>query len=190
MGYGQRTMGRLALLHIYPNIQVISSPRILPCVGCLIALSLVLSATMVAAQGVPSQGAPHAVVVMPDQITWKAAPPSLPAGAKVAVIEGNPAEAGPFTLRLSFPNGYRVPPHYHPGIEHVTVMKGTFRLGMGDKFDASALTTLPVGTFAALAPGTRHFAEAQGETILQLHGVGPWSLTYVNPADDARKETP
>ena len=156
----------------------------------LIALSLTLGATIAVAQGAPSQGPSHAVVVLPDQVTWKPAPPSLPAGAKAAVIEGNPAEAGPFTMRLSLPNGYRVPPHFHPVVEHVTVMKGTFRLGMGDKFDASALTSLPVGAFVAMQPGTHHFAEAQGETILQLHGEGPWSLTYINPADDPRKKTP
>jgi hypothetical protein len=69
-------------------------------------------------------------------------------------------------------------------------MKGTFRVGMGDKFDASALTSLPVGAFVAMQPGTHHFAEAQGETVLQLHGVGPWSITYLNPADDPRKGTP
>ena len=156
----------------------------------LIALSLTLSAAMAAAQGAPSQGTQHAVVVLPDQLTWGPGPASLPAGAKVAVIEGNPAEAGPFTMRLSLPNRYRVPPHFHHGVEHVTVMKGTFRVGMGDKFDASALSSLPVGAFAAMQPGTRHFAEAQGETVVQLHGVGPWSITYVNPTDDPRKRTP
>jgi hypothetical protein len=154
-----------------------------------IALSLTLSAAAAAAQGSPSQAAPHAVIVLPDQVVWKPGPPSLPAGAKFAVIEGNPAEAGPFTLRLSLPNRYRIPAHSHPGVEHITVMKGTFRVGMGDKFDASGLTPLPTGTFAALAPGTRHFAEAQGETVLQLHGVGPWSIAYVNPAEDPRKQT-
>jgi quercetin dioxygenase-like cupin family protein len=87
------------------------------------------------------------------------------------------------------PNGYRIPPHHHPGVEHVTVLEGTFKVGMGDKFDPSALTALPAGTFAALAPGTRHFAEAKGKTVIQLHGVGPWSLVYVNPADDPRNRT-
>jgi quercetin dioxygenase-like cupin family protein len=93
-------------------------------------------------------------------------------------------------LRLSLPNGYRIQPHYHPGIEHVTVVKGTFRVGMGDKFDASALNSMPTGAFAYLAPRTHHFAQAQGETIVQVHGVGPWALIYVNPADDPRKQTP
>lgn len=155
-----------------------------------VALILTFSATMAAAQGTPGHGAQHAVVVLPDQITWGPGPPSLPPGAKLAVIEGNPPEPGPFTLRLSLPNGYRIQPHHHPGIEHVTVMKGTFRVGMGDRFDASALKSLPTGTFAALAPGTHHFAQAQGETIVQVHGVGPWKLIYVNPADDPRKPTP
>jgi quercetin dioxygenase-like cupin family protein len=93
-------------------------------------------------------------------------------------------------MRALFPSGYRIPPHYHPVAEHVTVLKGTFKVGMGEKYDASAMTRLPTGTFAALQPGTRHFAEAEGETIVQLHGVGPWGLTYVNPADDPRKRTP
>ena len=155
----------------------------------LIAPSLALWATIAAAQGAPSQGPSH-IVVLPDQLSWKAAPPSLPPGAKVAVMEGNPAEAGPFTMRLSLPNGFRVPPHYHSSIEHLTTLKGTFRVGMGDKFDAAALTSLPVGGFVAMQPGTHHFVEAQGETIVQLHGVGPWNVTYINPADDPRKATP
>jgi quercetin dioxygenase-like cupin family protein len=155
----------------------------------LLALSLTLSAAVALAQGAPSQGAPHAIIVQPDQLTWTA-PAALKAGAKLAVMEGNPAEAGPFTMRLSLPNGFRIAPHHHSGIEHVTVLKGTFRVGMGDKFDPAALTSLPAGTFAALQPGTRHFAEAQGEKLLQVHGVGPWTLTYVNPADDPRKQTP
>jgi quercetin dioxygenase-like cupin family protein len=93
-------------------------------------------------------------------------------------------------MRLLMPDRYRIPPHYHPFTEHVTVMKGAFNVGMGEKFDTAAMNRLPTGTFAALEPGTRHFAEAQGETILQLHGVGPWGLTYVNPADDPRQRTP
>jgi quercetin dioxygenase-like cupin family protein len=106
------------------------------------------------------------------------------------VLEGNPSEAGPFTMRVLLPTGYRIPPHYHRATEHVTVLQGTFKVGMGEKFDGSAMTALPAGTFAALEPGTRHFAEARGETIVQLHGVGPWGISYVNPADDPRQATP
>ena len=93
-------------------------------------------------------------------------------------------------MRVMLPAGYRIPPHYHAAVEHVTVIKGTFKVGMGERYDSSAMTALPAGTFAAVQPGTRHFAEAQGETIVQLHGGGPWGLTYVNPADDPRKRTP
>ena len=98
--------------------------------------------------------------MLPDQVAWGPAPPALPAGAKAAVLEGDPKAAGPFTLRLSLPDGYRIAPHSHPAVERMTVIQGTFRVGMGDKFDESALTPLPAGTFAALQPGTRHFAQA------------------------------
>ena len=157
---------------------------------CLLVAALTLSAGVAAAQGSPQTSATHAIVALPDQLTWGPAPSSLPAGAKAAVLEGNPGEAGPFTMRVLLPNRYRIPPHYHPAVEHVTVLKGTFKVGMGEKFAAAAMTALPTGTFAALEPGTRHFAEAQGETIVQLHGVGPWGISYVNPADDPRRQTP
>jgi quercetin dioxygenase-like cupin family protein len=156
----------------------------------LLAPLLSLTASVALAQGAPKAEAAHAIVATPDQVTWGPAPSVLPAGAKLAVVEGDPSAAGPFTMRLQLPDRYRIPPHYHPVTEHVTVLKGTFKVGMGEKFDPSALQKLPTGTFAALEPGVRHFAEAEGETVLQLHGTGPWSLTYVNPADDPRHRTP
>jgi quercetin dioxygenase-like cupin family protein len=103
------------------------------------------------------------------------------------VLEGDPKAAGPFTIRVLMPDRYRVLPHFHPATEHVTVLKGTFKVGRGEKFDASALKRLPAGSFAATPPGVRHFAETEGETIVQLHGVGPWGIEYVNPADDPRR---
>jgi quercetin dioxygenase-like cupin family protein len=157
---------------------------------CLLVAALTLGAGVAAAQGAPTKDASHAIVALPDQLTWGPAPPALPPGAKLAVLEGNPSETGAYTMRLLMPDRYRIPPHHHPFTEHVTVLQGTFKVGMGEKFDAAAMTQLPAGTFAALEPGTRHFAEARGETILQLHGVGPWGLTYVNPADDPRQRTP
>jgi quercetin dioxygenase-like cupin family protein len=153
------------------------------------ALGIVLSAGIAGAQGTPTAGTPHAVIVMPDQVTWAPGPAALPPGAEAAVLEGNPKEAGPFTMRLSFPDGYRIAAHSHPSIERITVLQGTMQVGMGDKFDASALTTLPTGTLAVLQPGTRHFAQAKGKTILQLTGTGPWKVNYVNPADDPRGKT-
>jgi quercetin dioxygenase-like cupin family protein len=156
----------------------------------LLIAALTLSGGVAAAQGSPQASETHAIVALPDQVTWGPAPASLPPGAKAAVLEGNPAGAGPFTMRVLLPNRYRIPPHYHPAVEHVTVLKGTFRVGMGEKFDGATMTPLPTGTFAALEPGTRHFAEAEGETIVQLHGVGPWGISYVNPSDDPRRKTP
>jgi quercetin dioxygenase-like cupin family protein len=147
-----------------------------------------LLVSVAAAQGAPTQAPPHAIVVMADQVNWGPGPAALPPGAKAAVLEGNPKEPGPFTMRLSFPDGYRIPAHSHPAVERVTVIEGTMQVGMGDKFDEAALTTLPAGTFAALQPGTRHFAQAKGNTIIQLNGTGPWKLNYVNPADDPRKK--
>jgi hypothetical protein len=152
----------------------------------VVALSLTGLAGSVVAQGASE----HAIIVQPDQVSYGPAPAALPPGAEVAILEGKPAEPGPFTMRLRLPNGYRIPPHYHPAIEHVTVLEGTFKVGMGDKFEASALKPLPTGTFGALQPGTRHFAQAQGKTVVQVHGVGPWKLVYVNPADDPRNKTP
>jgi quercetin dioxygenase-like cupin family protein len=156
----------------------------------LITLSLLFMTNVVAAQGTPQAGKQEAVMVMPDEVTWSPGPPSLPSGAKAAVLEGNPKEKGPFVMRLSFPDEYRIPPHFHPAAERVTVIEGTFQLGMGDKFDQSALSSLPEGSYVSMEPGTRHFAQAKGNTIVQVNGVGPWKLTYVNPADDPRKATP
>lgn len=156
----------------------------------VLAASLTLLAGTAMAQGAPATPAPHAIIVQPDQANYGPGPASLPAGAELAVLEGKPSEAGPFTMRLRLPDGYRIPPHYHPAVEHVTVLEGTFEVGMGNKFDASALTPLPTGTFGALSPGTRHFAQARGKTVVQVHGVGPWKLVYVDAADDPRNKQP
>lgn len=123
-------------------------------------------------------------------VQWKAGPPSLPAGAKFAVMEGDPSKEGAFTMRLWLPDGFKVPPHWHSKVEHVTVISGTFNIGMGEKFDQAATREMPAGTFGFWPPEMRHFAWAKGETVLQLHGTGPWTITYVNPADDPRKPKP
>jgi quercetin dioxygenase-like cupin family protein len=155
-----------------------------------IALSFTLcAAAMAMAQGSPTTGKRHAVSVLPDQVSWKDGPPSLPAGAKAAVLEGDPKEEGPFTMRLSLPDGYRIPPHSHPAAERLTIIKGTFGLGMGDKFDRSAVNSMPAGSYISMEPGTRHFVLAQGNTVVQINGMGPWKINYVNPADDPRKQT-
>jgi quercetin dioxygenase-like cupin family protein len=125
-------------------------------------------------------------IYTPDQIDWKPGPPSLP-GVRIAILDGDPAKEGPFAMRLHFPAGTRIMPHWHPKTERVTVLSGTLRLGFGEKFDAAATHALPAGTYGYWTPGIRHFAFAEGETILQLNGIGPWEIIYVNPADDPRK---
>lgn len=123
-----------------------------------------------------------------DQINWQQGPASLPSGAKLAVLEGDPTKDGPFTMRLLLPDGYKVPPHTHPKVEHVTVIAGTFYLGMGEKFDQSGGHEMPAGTFGFWPAGMKHFAWVKGETIIQLHGIGPWTINYLNPADDPRQK--
>ena len=150
----------------------------------LLAFSFFFYSGVALAQGTPSSAEQSAVLLTPDQVTWSPAPPILPAGAKRAVLEGDPQKEGPFTIRASFPNGYRIAPHFHPAVERVTVLQGTFRLGMGDRFDAAALKSLPVSSFVTMQPGTHHFAQAKGNTVVQINGMGPWKLIYVNPADD------
>jgi len=120
------------------------------------------------------------------EIKWKDGPGSLPAGAKLAVLEGDPTKDGPFVMRLRLPDGFRIQPHWHPKVERITVISGTFNLGMGEKFDKSATRKMPAGTFGFWPAGMHHFAWARGETVVQLHGMGPWTITYVNPADDPR----
>ncbi len=157
---------------------------------CLLGPAVFLGPTAVVAQGEVSPPGQHAIVARAGTEQWGPAPAALPRGASVAVLEGDPTQAGPFTMRVLLPAGYRIPPHFHPVTEHVTVIRGVFQLGMGDTFDAGRLTDLPAGAFAAMSPGTRHFARTEVETVIQLHGVGPWGLTYVNPADDPRAGRP
>ena len=134
-----------------------------------------------------AQGHGDHVLVAPTDLKW-ADVPSLPPGAKIAVIEGPMNEAKPFMMRLRFPANYQIPAHYHGAIEHVTVISGTFNMGLGDKLDTKATRPLGPGSVAIMQPGTKHFAWTEGETVVQVHGVGPWTVTYVNPADDPRKK--
>jgi len=139
----------------------------------------------------PTAGNPQAhgdhLMVAPADLKW-ADVPSLPTGAKIAVIEGPMNEAKPFTMRLRLPADYQIPAHFHGAIEHVTVISGTFNMGTGDKLDTKATRALGAGGVAIMPPGTRHFAWTKEETVVQVHGVGPWTVTYVNPEDDPRKK--
>ena len=126
-------------------------------------------------------------MIAPDAIKWGPAPPVLPPGAEAAVLFGDPGKEGLFALRLKLPAGYAIPPHTHPADEVVTIISGSFKLGMGEAADESAATALPAGSFFALPPGTPHFAYIDEETVVQISTNGPWGLTYVNPEDDPWK---
>jgi quercetin dioxygenase-like cupin family protein len=126
-------------------------------------------------------------IAMPDALKW-VEPPVLP-GARLAVVQGDPSKEGPFAYRLKMPAEYRIPPHLHKAGENVTVLSGTFFIGMGEKFDQTAGQALPAGGFVSIPPNHAHFAWAGSqETIVQVHGVGPTDLRFVNPADDPRKK--
>jgi quercetin dioxygenase-like cupin family protein len=114
---------------------------------------------------------------------WGPAPAVFPAGAEMAVMQGNPGGTGVFTVRLRFPDNYRIPPHTHPTDEMVTVISGTLHVGMGDVFKSTGLTELKAGGFITAPAGHSHYVHAQGATVVQVHAVGPFALTYVNKAD-------
>jgi hypothetical protein len=117
-------------------------------------------------------------------LQWGPCPEGLPAGCKLAVLQGDPSKAGEeFTIRGMFPDGYKVMPHFHPGTENLTVISGAFHVGMGDKFDESSAQKMTVGSFASMPATMHHYAWAEGDTIVQVNGIGPFKITYVNPAD-------
>ena len=126
-------------------------------------------------------------ILTPQDVKWSPAPAALPKGAEVSVIYGDPSKEGLFAMRLKMPKGYQIPPHTHPKPEVVTVISGAFRLGMGEKADPGKAKAVPVGGIFALDPGMPHYGSADGDTVLQLNSVGPWTLNYVNPKDDPRK---
>jgi quercetin dioxygenase-like cupin family protein len=149
-------------------------------------LLTVLIALILSAPPAFAQHGQHAVAT-PDGLKWVDAAP-LP-GAKMAVLNGNPAQEGLFVYRFKFPANFKVPPHVHKASESVTVLSGTFFIGLGEKFDQGAGTEMPVGSFVFIPPKHPHFAwTGADETIVQVHGYGPTDLTFVNPADDPRKK--
>src|ERR1051325_11717787 len=129
------------------------------------------------------------VAVKPADLKWGPAPPGLPAGGQIAVLVGDPSKAGaPYVIRAKVPDGYKVPPHRHPHAENVTVLQGTLIIGRGKMIDAKHEATLPVGSFMHMPKEMPHYAIAKGEQILQIHGIGPFDISYVNPSDDPRNK--
>jgi len=146
------------------------------------------AAALLGAATQPQAGEPHHTVVSGDAVEWGPAPPSLPPGAQAAVLMGSPAKEGPFVLRLKFPSGFLVPPHRHSKDEFVTVISGGFAINSGETADRAAAKALPPGSFVHLPAGMPHYAFADGETVVQINGVGPFDIKYVDPKDDPRTQ--
>ena len=127
------------------------------------------------------------IMTTPAEVTWGDCSAALPAGARCATIEGDrEAPDVLFTFRVRMPDGYRIAPHFHPADEHLTVISGSFNMGLGKTFDPKALRPMGAGSFMVMPKGHAHYAMTSGETVVQVHAIGPWGITYVNPADDPR----
>jgi quercetin dioxygenase-like cupin family protein len=153
----------------------------------LAALGMAVAATSMAQT---PAGAPAHGVVTPDSLTWGPGPPALPKGLQIAVLAGNPGEAGPFTLRAKMPAGYTIAPHSHPTDENLTVLSGELMAGMGDTIEPAKMQAMGPGAYALMASPMHHYVRAKSETVVQVHGTGPFTITYVNPADDPRNAAP
>jgi len=151
----------------------------------LLAAAAAICSLAFAVDEKPAAKSEHVMFSAAD-LKWGDAPPALPAGAKIAVLEGDPGKAGPFTIRLKTPAGYKVPAHTHPTAEAITVISGSFNMGTGPKLDEAAGHEMSVGAFALMPAGTQHFAWSKTECIIQIHSTGPFEINYVNPADDPR----
>jgi quercetin dioxygenase-like cupin family protein len=127
---------------------------------------------------------PHAAT-RANATQWGDAPPVLPRGAQAAVLSGDPGKAGVFTLRLKMPPGYRVPRHWHPTDESVTLIEGDLTLSMGEATSAHA-ETLAAGDFLNLPAQMQHEASTKGGAVVQVHAMGPFQITYVDPKHDPR----
>ena len=150
-----------------------------------LGLATVFLSSAVLGQGQAPAHAAHKPAA--PALKWGPAPPVFPAGAKMAVLQGDPSKAEMFTVRLDFPPNYTIAAHNHPTDEHITVISGTLLVGMGDKADFTNPIALPAGGFITAPAMANHFARARGRTVVQVHAMGPFSLTYVNPADDPQK---
>jgi len=155
--------------------------------------ALALPASLNAADAPKPESAAPATghrVFLPADVKWVDAPPSLPKGAKVFVLQGDPQAPGPFAMRIRLPAGYKVPPHFHPADENVTVLSGTFSMGMGDAWDDAKMRAMPPGSFSIMPASAHHFAGTKTGAVIQVNAMGPWGITYVNPKDDPRNQKP
>ena len=150
--------------------------------------ALVIASTTLVVSAVVGACTSYTTTVAPIQedpsVVFGAAPPVFPAGAQMAVVQGDPSQAGvPFTVRLRMPSDYVIAPHTHPTDENVTVLEGTFKVGMGNTFDETTMLTKDRGGFVTAPANHAHYAKAIGKTKVQVTAIGPFALTYINPND-------
>lgn len=131
---------------------------------------------------------PSYIMVVPENIEWTNTPLSMPIGYRQAMIEGNPRFAALFTFRAKIPANWIAMPHMHSEDEHITVVEGTCYLGIGEKYDEDAAAKLPIGSFTLVKAGTAHYFFTRQSCIIQVHGMGPQKIFYINPADDPRNK--
>jgi quercetin dioxygenase-like cupin family protein len=125
-------------------------------------------------------------VVLPQDMQWDTGPASLPAGAQMAVLYGDPRQPGAFVLRIKLPKGYKIAPHMHKQPEILTVISGSLELGLGPAADKASVQSLPAGSFSSMPHGVVHYVSVNEDTIVQINANGPWGIDYINPKDDPR----
>lgn len=150
-------------------------------------LLLVASALVLGTPTNAQQSHPAHKIIKAGEVNWTAGPPSLPRGAQASVLYGDPSKEGLFVMRLKLPAGFKIAPHTHPRAEILTVISGAFHIGMGKVANETKAQKLTSGSFFAFDPGIPHYAHVKEETVVQLSSTGPWTISYVNPADDPRQ---
>jgi len=153
---------------------------------CAVAAALTVFAVASYSQEKKESDSSHKIVRFGD-LKWT----PIIKGCDLAPVSGNPdADGAPFVLRLRCVDGAKIPAHWHPTDENVTVLKGTFLVGMGETFDESKMQTMNVGNFVAMPKEMRHYAQCKGETIVQVHGAGPFKVNWVNPSEVQPPDAP
>ncbi len=147
-------------------------------------MTALLAAILLPCLTMAQSGMSDQTFINSNDIKWGDAPPSLPKGAKIAVLSGDPGKEGPFVIRLMAPAGYKIPPHWHSQTENLTVISGALYLGAGDKMDTAQAHALKAGGFHYLPAKAHHYAFSKAPTVVQVHGQGPFDIVYINPQDD------
>ena len=164
------------------------SARVFACLAVGLVAAALTSADPAKPGGSPAARLAH-MVALPDDMKWEPGPPGLPPGSKIAVLDGDPTKPGLFVIRAKLPDGYTVPPHWHSTDENITVISGSFGIGLGDRIETAKTRYMPAGSYVRLGQKEHHYAVAKGETVIQIHAMGPFDIHYLSPADDPTRKT-